>query len=109
MARRFTLGVAVLGPLLVGACHGSSPTTPVGPTTPPLLAAAPSPDRPESATHPLSGVYDLTLTLGDDCTAVPAADRTRSYTATIAYADTGAIPRHPRRRGVPERAHLHRR
>ncbi len=95
MARRLAGSVMawVLGPLVTMACGGSSdlalpmgptPSIPSGTVSPP-----PGPTGPVSSTHPLSGVYDLTLTLGDDCTAVPEVERTRRYTASIAYTTGG--------------------
>ena len=93
MARRVARSVMALvfGPMILMACDGSSNTPMLtGPTPPPVgFAPSPAPGGPASNTYPLSGVYDLTLTLGSDCSAVPEPERTRAYTASISYTSGG--------------------
>ena len=93
MARRVVRSVMALvfGPMMGMACDGSSNTPmPTGPTPPPVgFSPSPAPGGPASNTYPLSGVSDLTLTLGNDCSAVPELERTRAYTASISYTSDG--------------------
>jgi hypothetical protein len=88
MARSLATSVVVLAAALASACDsGNSPGPTIGPTapTPPIAGpAAPGPN-----THPLVGNYDLSVRLGDGCSAVPDAERTRTYHASIAYKEAG--------------------
>ena len=85
MTRWIALYVIALTIVTFAACdsHPQSPT----PLTPPAVMPPPS-----AQPHPpgtLAGLYTLTLNIGSGCAAVPEAERTRTYTATIEYTSGG--------------------
>lgn len=99
MTRHATVHGIMLAMAALVACDGRVPT-PVGPSQALGNAPAPSPSPnpappnppppgPVPGTHPLAGVYTLELNIGSACAAVPAAEKTRRYTATIDYASEG--------------------
>jgi hypothetical protein len=82
--------VVLVAAVAVAACGG-------GPQAPAPLPAvggvpsAPPPDpTPVPATHPFTGSYAMTLTIGSSCTVVPAAERTRQYTARFDRVSEGS-------------------
>lgn len=56
------------------------PTPVVGPTAPPPTPAPPPPQAEDDA---LVGLYAMTLEISPECAAVPEAERTRRYAASI--------------------------
>ena len=85
---------AVMVVLATVACHGSSsvPTQPTQPTPsqggspapPAVLVPIPNPNSP------FDGAFTLTLQIGPSCSALPDAERTRVYDASI-----GQVPNRP--------------
>jgi hypothetical protein len=76
---------AILTVLALAACHGSSPA-PTQPTQPPPPQTGPPPVPPlpvPNANDPLDGSFTLTLQIGSSCSAIPDAEKTRVYDASI--------------------------
>ena len=82
VARSFQMGVILAVLALSTACDGSSsaPTrsTP-SPSGSPVPPAVPVPN----VNDPLDAAYTLTLQIGSSCSAIPDADKTRVYEASI--------------------------
>jgi hypothetical protein len=74
-------GIALLAVLAAG-CQRTAPATPLtaSPVEPETSVAA-DPRRP------LVGLYDVRLELGDECSVLPPAERTRNYPANIRYSE----------------------
>ena len=74
---------AILTVVALAACHSSSPT----PTQPTPPTPSPSPSSPPvpvpNANDPLDGAFTLTLQIGSSCSAIPDAEKTRVYDASI--------------------------
>lgn len=87
--------LAILAVLALVACHSGSPvptqpSTPSSsqPAPPPGGSPAPVPPVPvANANDPLDGTFRLALQIGSSCSALPEAERTRVYDASI-----GQIP-----------------
>jgi hypothetical protein len=87
-----TVGCIVLvAAVAVAGCgrgpQAPSPLPPAG--GPPSAPRAPDP-TPVPATHPFTGTYAMTLTIGSSCTVVPEAERTRAYTARFDRVSDGS-------------------
>src|SRR5262249_15017887 len=82
----------LLAVVALAACRGAS-TVPTQPTqTPSTGSPVPSPGSPAPSPgavpipnphDPLDGAFTLTLQIGSSCAALPEADRTRVYDASI--------------------------
>ena len=82
VARSCQIGVTLAVLALSAACDGSSsaPTR----STPPQSGSPVPPVLPvPNVIDPLDGAYTLTLQIGPSCSAIPDADKTRVYDATI--------------------------
>jgi hypothetical protein len=84
----------MLGGLLLCACDDApqapSPRPAPQATTPPTVSPTPPPPAPSPrAGSVIAGSYSLTLTIDSSCSAVPEAERTRKYTASIDNASDG--------------------
>ena len=80
--------LAVLTVTALAACHGASPapTDPSQPTTPSPSGSPAPPTVLVPVPHsnsPLDGAFTLTLQIGSSCSALPDAERTRVYDASI--------------------------
>jgi hypothetical protein len=73
-------GGLVLAPFLACAGHPEAPTA----VDPPALIEPRPTGRTMAESSVLAGDYTLTLSLGTGCAAIPAAERTRTYSAHIA-------------------------
>jgi hypothetical protein len=80
----------LIGMMVIEGC-GGQPQAPISQTAPTAVTPTqPTPLQPQpDPAHPLVGSYVVTLQLGSTCTAVPEADRTRKYAASIAYTGSG--------------------
>ena len=77
--------LAVLPLVALAACHGASPA-PTQPSQPTLSQGGSAPPPvvvPIPSNSPLDGAFTLTLQIGSSCTALPDAERTRVYDASI--------------------------
>jgi hypothetical protein len=93
MTRQIAFFGTVLCLVALVGCDGHPPVpTALGPsqaTAPPGAPTPPGASGPSPYSDPLAGEYSLTLSIGSGCAAVPEAEKTRTYSATIDYADRG--------------------
>ena len=85
-----SLAAFVVTTVLAGCAPHDAPT-PVWaldavPTPPPPI---PGPTPPDPVSGALAGSYALTLTIGSACDVLPEAERTRTYSATVAPGPRG--------------------
>jgi hypothetical protein len=80
----------LMGALAFAACDGApaaptplSPPPGAPPITPAPVLPTPPPTSPGNSS--LTGSYTMTLDIGSGCDVMPAAERTRTYTATIEH------------------------
>ena len=66
-----------------------TPVTPPPASPPPSAQPSPMPPGTNPSSYLLAGSYTLTLDIGSGCPAIPDAERSRQYTATIEYASGG--------------------
>ena len=90
LGSRRTFGVLVVAAALA-ACDTPPEPTPTWalefvPTPPP---AVPGPPPPDPVSGALTGAYALTVTVGAACDALPDAERTREYAASVAPGPRG--------------------
>lgn len=71
--------------VLVGLLAGCAdmPAAPGPANALPNVPAQPTPPGPPSNINPASGLYDLTLTIGSECTGLPETERVRKYSARL--------------------------
>ncbi len=83
--------LAVLGMTAFVACTRPSQPTPSWALdfVPPPPSPVPGPTPPPPVSGALVGTYSLTLTVGETCDVLPAAERTRAYAASVALGPRG--------------------